>query len=57
MAKKKTTEIKIPLSDVVKIMYELLRPYIDPTDSLAACCIRRELNNAGYFPTNDDLKR
>lgn len=57
MAKKKTTEIKIPLSDVVKIMYELLRPYIDPTDSLAACCIMRELNNAGYYPTNDDLKR
>lgn len=57
MAKKKTTEIKMPLSDVIKIMYELLRPYIDPTDSLAACCIRRELNNAGYYPTNDDLKR
>lgn len=57
MTKKKTTEIKIPLSDVVKIMYELLRPYIDPTDSLAACCIRRELNNAGYYPSNDDLKR
>lgn len=57
MAKKKTNEIKIPLSDVIKIMYELLRPYIDPTDSLAACSIRRELNNAGYYPTNDDLKR
>ena len=57
MAKKKTTEIKIPLSEVIKIMYELLRPYIDPTDSLAACSIRRELNNAGYYPTNDDLKR
>lgn len=57
MARKKTTEIKIPLSEVIKIMYELLRPYIDPTDSLAACSIRRELNNAGYYPTNDDLKR
>lgn len=56
MAKKKTTEIKIPLSEVVKIMYELLRPYIDPTDSLAACSIRRELNNAGYYPTNDEIK-
>ena len=57
MAKKKTTEIKIPLPEVIKIMYELIRPYIDPTDSLATCCIRRELNNAGYYPTNDDLKR
>lgn len=56
MAKKKTTEKTIPLSEVIKIMYELLRPYIDPTDSLAACCIRRELNNAGYYPTNDEIK-
>lgn len=56
MAKKKTTEITIPISEVIKIMYELLRPYIDPTDSLAACCIRRELRNAGYHVTTDELK-
>ena len=57
MTKKKTTEKTIPLSDAIKIMYELLRPYIDPTDSLAACCIRRELRNAGYHVTNDEIKQ
>lgn len=56
MAKKKTTEKTIPLSDAIKIMYELLRPYIDPTDSLAAHSIRRELQNAGYHVTTDELK-
>ena len=56
MTKKKTTEKTISLSDAIKIMYELLRPYIDPTDSLAACCIRRELQNAGYHVTTDELK-
>ena len=45
MAKKKTS---IPIDDVIKLMIELLKPYIEPTDSLSRVYIKHVLSKNGY---------
>jgi hypothetical protein len=38
----------VPIKDVIAMMYAVLSPYIDPTDSLAKILIQSTLARYGY---------